>query len=229
MSKRLMTVVVLALVGVLASATPAFAGSYSTRISQYVAARPAQARVVQMALVRAGWGNSTPAQQALLRQAILVSAGESGMNPVNDGNPSCSGLFQIYRGKASYGRWTAAEVANPTIRAKYTLSERPWRFGKVMKYTNGTFLRWDYGWYKKPGTPGTKMVDYAYGKIKIYSNGAPIGWGNGYYRGSTVTYAAPQVGQYKIFNPVFNAEIAKRMHASRGWRPWTVATKLGYR
>lgn len=229
MSRRMITVVALALAGVLVSAAPAFAGSYSSRISQYVAARPAQARVVQMALVRAGWGNSTPAQRALLRQAVLVSAGESGMNPVNDGNPSCSGLFQIYNGKRSYGRWTAAEVTNAATRTRYTLSERPWRFGKVMKYSNGTFLRVDNGWYKKPGTPGTKMVDYAYGKIKIYSNGAPIGLGNGYYPGAMVTYAAPTVGQYRIFNPVFNAEIAKRMHGSRGWRPWTVAGKLGYR
>lgn len=229
MRRRLITVVALALVGVLASATPALASSYSTRISQYVAARPAQARVTQMALIRAGWGYSTPAQQSLLRQAIMVSAGESGMNPTNDRNSSCSGLFQIYNGKASYGRWTAAELASPATRGHYTLSERPWRFGKIMKYTNGTFLRWDYGWYQKPGTAGTKASDYGYGKIKVYSNGAPIGWGVGYYRGSTVTYSAPKVGEYKVFNAVFNAEIAKRMHGSRGWRPWTVAGKLGYR
>ncbi|MDO9108169.1 MAG: hypothetical protein Q7U89_04160, partial [Coriobacteriia bacterium] len=76
MQRRLIAVVVLALVGVLAFATPAIASSYSSRISQYVAARPAQARVTQMALIRAGWGYSTPAQQSLLRQAIMVSAGE---------------------------------------------------------------------------------------------------------------------------------------------------------
>lgn len=229
MSKRLMSVVALALAGVLASATPAFAGSYSSRISQYVAARPAQAHVVQFALVRAGWANSTPAQKALLRQAILVSAGESGMNPVNDKNKSCSGLFQIYNGKKSYGRWTAAELANPTIRAKYTLSEQPWRFGKVKLYKNGTYAGIGNGWYKRAGTSGTRPTDYAYGKIKLYTNGTYAGVGYGYYRGATVTYATPKVGEYKIFNPVFNAEIAKRMYASRGWRPWTVAGKLGYR
>ena len=43
--------------------------------------------MVQMALERAGWGYSTPAEKALVRQAILVSAGESGMNPVNNKNP----------------------------------------------------------------------------------------------------------------------------------------------
>ncbi len=229
MSRRMITVVALALVGVLSSATPAFAGSYSSRITQYVAARPAQARVVQLALVRAGWGTSTPAQRTLFRQAILVSAGESGMNPVNDGNPSCSGLFQIYNGKRSYGRWTAAEVANAATRTRYTLSERPWRFGSVKKYESAAFLRVDWGWYQKPGTAGNKASDYLYGKIRVYANGAPAGKGYGYYRGSAVTYAAPTVGQYKIFNPVFNAEIARRMYASRGWRPWTVAGKLGYR
>jgi len=229
MSKRLMTVVVLALVGVLASATPAFAGSYSTRISQYVAARPAQAHVVQMALMRAGWGYTTPAQKTLVRQAILVSAGESGMNPVNNGNPSCSGLFQIYNGKRAYGTWTAAEVANANTRNHYTLSETPWRFGKIKVYANGAYLGVGNGWYRKKGTSGTRASDYAYGKIKLYANGRSLGTGYGYYRGAKVTYYTPQVGQYKIFNPVFNAEIAKRMHASRGWRPWTVARKLGYR
>ena len=69
--------------------------------------------MVQMALERAGWGYDTPAEKALLRQAILVSAGESGMNPTNDGNPYCSGLFQIQGGKGMYGTWTAAEVNNP--------------------------------------------------------------------------------------------------------------------
>jgi hypothetical protein len=228
MSKRLMSVVVLALVGVFAFATPAFAASYSTRISQYVAARPAQARIVQMALIRAGWADDTPAQRALLRQAILVSAGESGMNPVNNGNPSCSGLFQIYNGKKAYGTWTAAELASPATRSHYTLTERPWRFGKVMKYTNGEFLRWDNGWYQKPGTVGNKASDYAYGKIKVYTNSSPIGWGYGYYQGAEVSYYAPKVGEYKIFNPVFNAEVARKMFASRGWQPWTVARKLGY-
>lgn len=228
MSKRLMFVVALALAGTLAFASPAFAGSYSTRISQYVAARPAQARIVQMALVRAGWGYSTPAQRALLRQAILVSAGESGMNAVNNGNPRCSGLFQIYNGKKAYGVWTAAELASPANRTHFTLSEQPWRFGKIMKYTNGALIGWGYGWYQKPGTIGNKASDYAYGRIKLYKNGTKIGWGYGYYRGATVTYYAPKVGEYKIFNPVFNAEIAKRMQDSRGWQPWTVAHKLGY-
>ncbi len=229
MSKRLLTVVALALAGVLATATPAFAGSYSSRISQYVAARPAQAHVVQMALVRAGWRYSTPADRTLVRQAIMVSAGESGMNPTNDRNKSCSGLFQIYNGKAAYGRWTAAELANAKTRDHYTLQERPWRFGNVRKYENGAYLGTGYGWYQKPGTTGTKATDYLYGKVRVYANGAPAGVGMGYYRGATVTYATPKVGEYKIFNPVFNAEIAKRMHASRGWRPWTVARKLGYR
>lgn len=229
MSRRLMTVVALALAGMLASASPAFAGGYSSRISQYVAARPAQAHVVQIALLRAGWGYSTPAQKALVRQAILVSAGESGMNPVNNGNPSCSGLFQIYNGKRAYGTWSAAEVANPKIRAHYTLTEQPWRFGQVKKYANGKFLGYGNGWYRKPGTSGTKAADYRWGRIKVYANGAYLGTGPGYYRGATVTYYTPQVGQYKIFNPVFNAEIAKRMHASRGWRPWSVARMLGYR
>lgn len=229
MSRRLSTVVALALAGVLATATPAFAGSYSSQISQYVAARPAQARVVQMALVRAGWGYSTPAERGRLRQAILVSAGESGMNPTNDRNKSCSGLFQIYNGKGAYGRWSAAELADTKVRDHYTLQDRPWKFGKVRKYSNGTYLGTGYGWYQKAGTSGTKAADYGYGKIRLYSNGAPLGIGFGYYRSTPVTYAAPKVGDYKIFNPVFNAEVAKRMHGSRGWRPWTVARKLGYR
>lgn len=228
MSKRLMTVVVLALVGVLAFASPAFAGSYSTRISQYVAARPAQARIVQQSLLRAGWAYNTPAQRALVRQAILVSAGESGMNPVNNGNPSCSGLFQIYNGKKAYGTWTAAELANPATRAHYTLTERPWRFGQVKVYENGTYLGVANGYYKRPGTVGNKAADWKYGRIKVYTNGAPKGLGYGWYQTAQVSYYPPKVGAYKIFNPVFNAEVARRMYGSRGWRPWTVARKLGY-
>lgn len=229
MLARLTTVIALAMALTLSIASPALAGSYSARITKYVADRPAQARVVQMALVRAGWGYSTANQKALLRQAILVSAGESGMNPVNNGNPSCSGLFQIYNGKPAYGRWSATELADPKTRAHYTLSERPWRLGTVMTYYNGRFLRWENGWYRKPGTSGARSSDWGWGKIAIYAKGAKRGWGHGWYRAPLVTYYAPKAGEYKIFNPVFNAEVARRMHGSRGWQPWTVARKLGYR
>lgn len=228
MSRRIATLVALSVIGALALAPQAFAGSYSSRISQYVAARPAQARIVQSALVRAGWAYNTPSQKALVRQAILVSAGESGMNPVNNGNPSCSGLFQILNGKRTYGVWTAAEVANTRVRAHYTLSESPWRFGTVKTYATGRYLGVADGWYKLPGTSGNRAADWKYGKVKTYATARPTGYAKGWYRAPAVTYYTPRVGEYKIFNPVFNAEVARRMFASRGWRPWTVARKLGF-
>jgi len=228
MSRRIAALLALSVVSALAFAAPAFAGSYETRISQYVAARPAQAHVVQMALVRAGWAYRTPSQKALVRQALLVSAGESGMNPVNNRNASCSGLFQIQNGKRSYGVWSAAELADPARRAHYTLSERPWRFGKIKTYAAGRYLGVGDGWYRKPGTTGAKPGDWLYGKVKVYAPGARTADAMGWYRGPQVTYYAPRAGDYKIFNPVFNAEVARKMFSARGWRPWTVAGKLGY-
>ena len=61
-----------------------------------------------------------------------------------------------------------------------------------------------------------------------YENEEYIGDLVGWYRAAPITYATPRVGDYKIFNPIFNAEIAKRMYDSRGWQPWSVAQKLGY-
>lgn len=228
MYRRLVTVVALALAGMLAAASPAFAGSYSTGISQYVADRPAQARVVQLALTKAGWGYSTANEKALQRQAILVSAGESGMDPLNNGNPQCSGLFQIYNGKKAYGTWTAEELAKPSTVAHYTLSDTPWKFGRIKKYSNGQYLGVGYDWYVKAGFSGNHPTHWAWGRVKLYTNGQYLGDGPGWYRAPKVTYYTPKVGEYKIFNPVFNAEIAKRMYDSRGWQPWTVARKLGY-
>lgn len=218
------TLVAAALLG---TASPAFAGSYASRIEAYVNARPEQAYMVQMALEKAGWGYETPAEKSLLRQAILVSAGESGMNPTNNGNPSCSGLFQIQGGKGMYGTWTAAEVNDPAIREHYTLTGQPWRFGLVRTYANGEFTGVQNGWYIRAGHDGAHATDWSYGPVLTYENEEYVGDLVGWYRAAPITYATPRVGEYKIFNPVFNAEIAKRMYDSRGWQPWTVATKLG--
>ena len=211
----------------LGTASPAFAGSYASTIEAYVDARPEQAYMVQMALEKAGWGYGTPAEKALLRQAILVTAGESGMNPTNDGNPYCSGLFQIQGGKPMYGTWTAAEVNDPKIREHYTLTGSPWRFGLVRTYSNGAFEGVDNGWYIRAGQDGLQATDWSYGPVLSYEDETYIGNRVGWYRAAPVTYATPRVGEYKIFNPVFNAEIAKRMYDSRGWKPWSVARKLG--
>ncbi len=229
MYRRLSSVVTLALVALLAQATPAFANSYHARITQYVAERPAQARIVQMALTRAGWGYDSAYERNRMAQAIMVSAGESGMNPLNDRNKSCSGLFQILKGKSMYGRWTAEELSNPATLEHYTLSETPWRFGTIKKYQNGTYLGVGDGWYVKAGFSGHHPSHWAWGKVKLYTNSTYMGDGPGWYRAPEVTYYAPKAGEYKIFNPVFNAEVALRMHTSRGWQPWTVARKLGYR
>ena len=43
-----------------------------------------------------------------------ISADTAPLNP-NTGNPYCDGLFQIQGGKAMYGRWTAAEVAEHVL------------------------------------------------------------------------------------------------------------------
>ncbi len=214
---------------VLSMAAPACAGSYRARIESYVDARPEQAYMVQMALQRAGWGYSTPAEKARVRQAILVAAGESGLNPVNDRNPRCSGLFQIQGGKRMYGTWSAAEVNNPKIREHYTLTGQPWRFGLVRTYANGRYLGVRNGWYIRKGLSGSHPSHWSYGPIKVYETREYIGNRPGWYRPKPVTYATPRVGDYKIFNPVFNAEVAKRMYDSRGWRPWSVARKLGLR
>ena len=228
MKVRLATMMAITAALVLSMATPAFAGSYNSRIEGYVNTRPEQAYMVQMALQRAGWGYSTSSEKALLRQAILVSAGESGMNPLNDGNKVCSGLFQIQHGKQMYGTWTTAEVNNRSTREHYTLTGQPWRFGLVRTYANGKYLGIQNGWYIRSGLSGSHQSHWSYGPVKVYENKAYIGDRVGWYRPAPVTYATPRAGDYKIFNPIFNAEIAKRMYDSRGWQPWAVAQKLGY-
>jgi|GEM_PF-2925242 len=231
MKKGLASILVIALAGalVLGTAAPALAGSYSSYINSYVDARPEQAYMVQMALERAGWGYDTPAEKSLMRQAILVTAGESGMYPANDRNPYCSGLFQIQGGKQMYGTWTAAELNNSKTREHYTLTGSPWRFGLVKTYANGRYEGIENGWYVRAGEDGAQATDWAFGPVRVYENGEYIGNRVGWYRAKPVTYATPRVGDYKIFNPVFNAEVAKRMYDSRGWQPWTVARKLGLR
>ncbi|MDP2232057.1 MAG: hypothetical protein Q8K89_00355 [Actinomycetota bacterium] len=188
MLNRTMSVIALALVVAIGfpPAAAYAAGSYRSRIEQYVKARPQQARTTFLAMQKAGWGYKTAAQKNRAYAALRVAAGESGMNPVNDRNKSCSGLFQIQGGKKAYGKWTARELSNPRVLAKYTLGEDRRLFGPLRS------------------------------------------GGKGYYT-KHVVYYKPRVGEYKIFNPVFNAEIALRMHTARGWKPWTVARKLGYR
>lgn len=231
MSSRMMSVVALAVVAVLAlPAAPAYAsGSYRARIERYVADRPQQARIVRMALSRAGWGYTTAAEKNRAYHAVLVSAGESGMNPTNDRNRACSGLFQILNGKAHYGRWTAAELSNPATVRHYTLVEYPWRFGQVRKYRNGAYIGNAYGWYLMDGYSGSHPTHYRWGLVRQYRRAAYIGDGPGFYRAPPVVHYEPKVGEYKIFNPVFNAEVALRMQNARGWQPWTVARKLGIR
>jgi hypothetical protein len=229
MKVRLVSTLALTVALVLGVASPALAGSYRSRIEQYVDARPEQAYMVQTALQQAGWGYTTPAEKSLVRQAILVTAGESGMNPANTGNPYCDGLFQIQGGKAAYGRWTAAELADPATRAKYTLVGQPWRFGMVRTYANGRYLGVENGWYIRAGRSGGHPSDWSFGPVRVYENEHYIGDRVGWYRAAPVTYATPRVGEYKIFNPVFNSEVALRMYGSRGWQPWSVARKLGLR
>ncbi len=230
MKVRFITTFVLTCALVLGMAAPAFAGNaYYNRIESYADARPEQAYMVQVALQEAGWGYDTPAEKSLMREAILVAAGESGLNPTNNGNPYCSGLFQIQGGKQMYGRWTAAEVNDPAIRERYTLEAQPWRWGLVRQYSNGRYLGVDMGWYVKSGLTGGHPSHWAWGPVKLYETRDYIGNEWGWYRPEPVTYAVPRVGEYKIFNPIFNAEIAKRMYDSRGWQPWAVATKLGIR
>lgn len=227
MNRRLASTMAITLVLVFGSASQAFAGSYRAQIEQYVNARTPQARIVQLALERAGWGYDTPAEKTLMRQAILVAAGESGMNPVNDRNKSCSGLFQIQGGKRAYGVWTAEELSDPDTVAHYTITDSPWRFGLVRTYANGAYTGIEMGWYVKAGRTGAYASDWAYGPVKAYEDEEYIGNRPGWYRAAPVSYYPPRVGDYKIFNPVFNAEIALRMYNSRGWQPWTVARKLG--
>lgn len=229
MKVRFITTLVLTFGLVLGMASPAFAGSYYDRIESYVDARPEQAYMVQKALQEAGWGYDTPAEKSLMREAILVAAGESGLNPTNNGNPVCSGLFQIQHGKRMYGRWTAEELSDPGVVEHYTLEAQPWRWGLVRQYANGDYIGVDMGWYVKKGMSGGHPSHWAWGPVRKYETEEYVGDEWGWYRPEPVTYATPRVGEYKIFNPIFNAEIAKRMHDSRGWQPWTVATKLGIR
>jgi hypothetical protein len=188
MLKRFTSVIALALVVAvgLPPAAAHAAGSYRGRIEQYVQGRPQQARVTFLAMQKAGWGYTTAAQKNRTYAGLRIAAGESGMNPLNDRNKRCSGLFQIQGGKKSYGTWTARELSNPRVRAKYTLSENRQLFGPLRS------------------------------------------GGKGYYT-KHIVYYTPRVGDYKIFNAVFNAEVALRMYNARGWKPWTVARKLGYR
>lgn len=186
MVARLYYLIVIAVAFALMSVAPAFAGSsYQNRIEKYVRSNPSKVKVVKSSLAQAGWDTKTASGRRLIEQAVRVAAGESGMQPTNDRNASCSGLFQIYRGK-SYGRWSAADIKNPRVMRKYTVST----FKSVRVRA-------------KDGTYSIKRVK--------------------------VVYYAPKVGQYKIFNPVFNAMVARKMHTKRGWQPWTVARKLGYR
>ena len=94
-------------------------------------------------------------------------------------------------------------------------------------YSNGAFEGVDNGWYIRAGQDGLQATDWSYGPVLSYEDETDIGNRVGWYRAAPVTYATPRVGEYKIFNPVFNAEIAKRMYDSRGWQPWSVARKLG--
>jgi hypothetical protein len=169
---------------VVAAPAPLAMASYRSQIESYVRKRPAQARMVVLAMKKAGWGHRTKAQQGRLAQGVRVVAGESGFQTAAR-TGSCSGWFQIWKG-SGYGRFTAKEMRNARIRNHYTLSE-------------------------------TTRV---YGKLK--SGGK--GW---YYK--TRVYFRPYVGQPRINNPIFNAEVALRKYRAHGWRPWVVANKLGYR